>query len=116
MGAAILAATIFEIRHVDRRRRPSCDSGRPFCEFDSDGPQLGAITLDQSRPKHLRNSMMWVQVNGNDTPCLFDSGSTESFIHPDTTACQTKCQKPDCCFALYSLKVQKLHTNSGDLC
>ncbi|XP_038676300.1 uncharacterized protein LOC119978605 isoform X2 [Scyliorhinus canicula] len=47
---------------------------------------------DHTRNK-LTNSMMTVRVNGHETPCLFDSGRTESLIHPDTdknTLCSTE--------------------------
>ncbi|XP_038647837.1 uncharacterized protein LOC119963179 [Scyliorhinus canicula] len=60
----------------------------PFCDPDASDhtgyPQLGTVTLDQSQPKHLKSSLMVIRVNGHETPCLFDSGSTESFVHPDT--------------------------------
>ncbi|XP_072333216.1 uncharacterized protein [Scyliorhinus torazame] len=65
--------------HHLRPRPPFCDTA-----YHTGYPQLGAVTLDQSQPKHLKNSMMLVRVNGHETPCLFDSGSTESFVHPDT--------------------------------
>ena len=42
------------------------------------------MSLDQDRPHSLDNSVAQVLINGHATPCLFDSGSTESFIHPST--------------------------------
>ena len=44
--------------------------------------QLASVTLDQGRPHHLAKSTMGIKVNGRSVNCLFDSGSTESFIHP----------------------------------
>ncbi|XP_059824177.1 uncharacterized protein LOC132393215 [Hypanus sabinus] len=49
-----------------------------------DGSTLATVTLDQSAPHQLARSMMDIQVEGHRTRCLFDTGSTESFIHPDT--------------------------------
>ena len=43
---------------------------------------VAAMSLDQDRPHGLDNSVTQVLINGHATPCLFDSGSTESFIHP----------------------------------
>ncbi|XP_059823926.1 uncharacterized protein LOC132393115 [Hypanus sabinus] len=47
-------------------------------------PTLATVTLDQSAPHQLARSMMDIQVEGHWTGCLFDTGSTGSFIHPDT--------------------------------
>ncbi|XP_072334793.1 uncharacterized protein [Scyliorhinus torazame] len=47
-------------------------------------PRLASVTLDQSRPRTLQTTTTKVLVNGHETLCLIDSGSTESFIHPDT--------------------------------
>ncbi|XP_059806295.1 uncharacterized protein LOC132381094 isoform X2 [Hypanus sabinus] len=48
---------------------------------------LATVTLDQSAPHPLARSMMDILVEGHWTRCLFDTGSTESFIHPDTVQC-----------------------------
>ena len=45
---------------------------------------IAAMSLDQDHPHGLDNSVAQVQINGHATPYLFDSGSTESFIHPST--------------------------------
>ncbi|XP_059804785.1 uncharacterized protein LOC132380106 isoform X2 [Hypanus sabinus] len=45
---------------------------------------LATVTLDQSAPHQLARSMMDIRVEGHRTRCLFDMGSTGSFIHPDT--------------------------------
>jgi len=45
---------------------------------------IAAVTLDQDSPHGLDHSVAQVLINGHVTPCLFDSGSTESFIHPST--------------------------------
>ncbi|XP_072924059.1 uncharacterized protein [Hemitrygon akajei] len=48
------------------------------------GSTLATVTLDQSAPHQLARSMMDILVEGHRTSCLFDTGSTESFIDPDT--------------------------------
>ncbi|XP_072894397.1 uncharacterized protein [Hemitrygon akajei] len=71
---------------------PSC---MPGCErpslLASPGPApdtprstLASVTLDQSAPHQLARSMMDILVEGHRTSCLFDTGSTESFIDPAT--------------------------------
>ncbi|XP_072368955.1 uncharacterized protein [Scyliorhinus torazame] len=56
-------------------------------------PRLASVTLDQSRPRTLQTTTTKVLVNGHETPCLIASGSTESFIHPDTF-CQSPAKTP----------------------
>ncbi|XP_072324752.1 uncharacterized protein [Scyliorhinus torazame] len=50
----------------------------------SNSSTIASIVLDQDRPHQLARSTMEVQVNCFTVTCLFDSGSTESFLHPDT--------------------------------
>ncbi|XP_072356385.1 myotubularin-related protein 9-like isoform X3 [Scyliorhinus torazame] len=57
----------------------------PSSDASDDQPQLASMTLDQSRPHNLSTASTTVKMNGHVTSCLLDSGSTESFIHPDTT-------------------------------
>ncbi|XP_072340617.1 uncharacterized protein [Scyliorhinus torazame] len=47
-------------------------------------PQLASITLDQSRPRNLATDTTTVKIDGHETTCPFDSGSTDSFIYPTT--------------------------------
>ena len=61
---------------------PASDLNAGYAE--SIDPLIAAITLDQDRPHGLDNSVAQVEIDGHATPCLFDSGSTESFIHPST--------------------------------
>ncbi|XP_059833299.1 uncharacterized protein LOC132398212 [Hypanus sabinus] len=78
---------------------PSCmpRCGRPFLSASAwpapdppvftghqNGSTLATVTLDQSAPHHLARSMMDILVEGHRTSCLFDTGSTGSFIDPDT--------------------------------
>ncbi|XP_059845836.1 uncharacterized protein LOC132405151 [Hypanus sabinus] len=59
--------------------------GPPMLTGYPDGDStLATITLDQSAPHQLARSMMDIRVEGHRTRCLFDTGSTGSFIHPDT--------------------------------
>ncbi|XP_059841033.1 uncharacterized protein LOC132402257 isoform X1 [Hypanus sabinus] len=59
--------------------------GPPMLTGYPDGDStLATVTLDQSAPHQLARSMMDIQVEGHRTRCLFDTGSTGSFIHPDT--------------------------------
>ncbi|XP_072367099.1 uncharacterized protein [Scyliorhinus torazame] len=64
----------------DRRRQPFCESNSTE---DSDCPQLGAMTLDQSRPKHLRNSMMQIREHGEFYPSRHGSPPLGSRFHVD---------------------------------
>ncbi|XP_072338117.1 uncharacterized protein [Scyliorhinus torazame] len=50
----------------------------------TDQPRLASVTIDQSRPHNLATASTNVKVDGHEISCLLDSGSTESFIHPDT--------------------------------
>ncbi|XP_059845720.1 cilia- and flagella-associated protein 53 isoform X2 [Hypanus sabinus] len=69
-----------------------------------DGSTLATATLDQSAPHQLARSMMDIRVEGHRTRCLFDTGSTKSFIHPDTVQCCGLATRP---------VSQKIHLVSG---
>ncbi|XP_059802631.1 proline-serine-threonine phosphatase-interacting protein 1a isoform X1 [Hypanus sabinus] len=55
-----------------------------FTGYQDGSSTLATVTLDQSAPHQLASSMMDILVEGHRTSCLFDTGSTESFIDPDT--------------------------------
>ncbi|XP_072118179.1 uncharacterized protein [Mobula birostris] len=59
-------------------------TGHPTTPDRDSDPTLASVTLDQSAPHQLAMSMMDILVEGHRTSCLFDTGSTESFIHPAT--------------------------------
>ncbi|XP_072361114.1 uncharacterized protein [Scyliorhinus torazame] len=59
----------------------SADHALP--EENSQLLRLDSVTLDQSQPRTLSTATTTVFINGHETSCLIDSGSTESFIHPD---------------------------------
>ncbi|XP_059836078.1 uncharacterized protein LOC132399583 [Hypanus sabinus] len=63
--------------------RPASDPRELTGHQDGDST-LASVTLDQSAPHQLARSMMDILVEGHRTSCLFDMGSTESFIHPYT--------------------------------
>ncbi|XP_072918426.1 uncharacterized protein [Hemitrygon akajei] len=63
--------------------RPSLPAS-PGPAFDTPSSTLASVTLDQSAPHQLARSMMDILVEGHRTSCLFDTGSTESFIDPAT--------------------------------
>ncbi|XP_059824326.1 uncharacterized protein LOC132393297 [Hypanus sabinus] len=79
-----------------RTRYPGCGrpslstSARPAPDppmltgYPDGNSTLATVTLDQSAPHQLARSMMDIRVEGHRTSCLFDMGSTKSFIHPDT--------------------------------
>ncbi|XP_072373198.1 uncharacterized protein [Scyliorhinus torazame] len=46
--------------------------------------QLASVTLDQSRPRTQAKATTTIAISGHVMSCLIDSGSTESFVHPDT--------------------------------
>ncbi|XP_072351161.1 uncharacterized protein [Scyliorhinus torazame] len=46
---------------------------------------LASVTLDQNRTRALKTATTTIFINGHETSYLIDSGSTESFIHPDTS-------------------------------
>ncbi|XP_072368251.1 uncharacterized protein [Scyliorhinus torazame] len=58
--------------------------GRSSPAIADDQPRLTSVTIDQSRPHNLATASTKVKVDGHEISCLLDSGSTESFIHPDT--------------------------------
>ncbi|XP_062897544.1 uncharacterized protein LOC134342847 [Mobula hypostoma] len=58
--------------------------GHPTAPDQDSDPTLASVTLDQSAPHQLARSMMDILVEGHRTSSLFDTGSTESFIHPAT--------------------------------
>ncbi|XP_059848231.1 uncharacterized protein LOC132406494 [Hypanus sabinus] len=65
---------------------PTCPTSDPrvLTRHQDGDSTLASVTLDQGAPHQLARSMMDILVEGHRTSCLFDTGSTESFIDPDT--------------------------------
>lgn len=55
----------------------------PTCPHPFPAPTLASCALNQDGPHSLSLSTTQLLINGHPTKGLLDSGSTESFIHPD---------------------------------
>ncbi|XP_072136024.1 uncharacterized protein [Mobula birostris] len=93
-GVTILPATIFLARRNNVRAMGAAILAPPPTAYDQtehpttpdqdSDSTLASVTIDQSAPHQLARSMLDILVEGRRTSSLFDTGSTESFIHPDT--------------------------------